>query len=178
MGTTIFTFPIVISSFIFYSYYYGVCLFSNVCHKYVFLVLFFKFMIFFSPETYVDSVGATIFTFRVVIQLNVFIAVPDHFVFGKAKFSYYKFQLEEGNTVNFHARYENDLKTNKKKKQNRKAFGRQKLQYSRKICLRLTVFVLNQVRVCVSGAYRHTQHAQTRPFIQKIIDEEKIFIST
>ena len=69
-------------------------------------------MIFFSPQTYVDSVGATIFTFRAVIQLNVFIAVPDHFFFfWKAKFSYYKFQLEGGNAVIFHARHENDLKT-------------------------------------------------------------------
>ena len=38
-------------------------------------------MVFFSPQTGVDSVGATIFTFPVVIQLNVFIAVPNHFVF-------------------------------------------------------------------------------------------------
>ena len=40
---------------------------------------------FFSPQTCVDSVGATIFTFPVVIQLNVFIAVPNHFVFWKSK---------------------------------------------------------------------------------------------
>ena len=69
-------------------------------------------MIFFSPQTCVDSVGATIFTFPVVIQLNVFIAVPNHFVFfGKAKFSFYKFQLEGGKAVIFHTRHENDLKT-------------------------------------------------------------------
>ena len=42
-------------------------------------------MVFFSPQTCVDSVGATIFTFPIVIQLNVFIAVPNHFVFWKSK---------------------------------------------------------------------------------------------
>ena len=112
-----------------------------------FLCFFFSTFIwfFFSPQTYVDSVGATIFTFPVVIQLNVFIAVPNHFVFWKS------------NAVIFHARLENDLKT----KQSQKAFRRQNVQYSREICLRLTVFVLNQVRVFASGAYRHTQHAQT-----------------
>ena len=134
---------------------------------------------FFSPQTCVDLVGATIFTFPVVIQLNVFIAVPNHFVFWKSKIFFYKFQLEGGNAVIFHARHENDLKT----KQSQKAFRRRHVQYSRKICLRLTVFVLNQVRVFVSGAYRHTQHAQTWLFLIKkihkqIISEEKIIIST
>ena len=87
MGTTIFTLPKVISSFIFYRYQFDVCLFSNVCQEYVFLVFFFFnfHMIFFSPQTCVDYVGATIFTFPVVIQLNVFIAVPNHFVFWKSK---------------------------------------------------------------------------------------------
>ena len=47
----------------------------------------------------------------VVIQLNAFIAVPNHFVFWKSKFSFYKFKLEGGNAVIFHARHENDLKT-------------------------------------------------------------------
>ena len=55
----------------------------------------------------------------------------------------------------------------KQNKQSQKAFRRQNVQYSRKICLRLTVFVLKQVRVFVSGAYRHTQHAQTWLFTQK-----------
>ena len=94
--------------------------------------------------------------------------------FGKTKFSFYKFQLEGGNAIIFHARHENDLKT----KQSQKAFRRQNVEYSRKICLRLTVFVLNQVGVFVSGAYRNTQHAQTWLFTQKIISEEKIIIST
>ena len=66
----------------------------------------------------------------------------------------------------------------KQNKQSQKAFRRQNVQYSRKICLRLTVFVLNQVRVFVSGAYRHTEHAQTWLFKQKTISEEKIIIST
>ena len=90
MGTTIFTLPKVISFFIFYRYLFDVCLFSNVCQEYVFLFFFFSTftkysMIFFSLHTCVDSVGATIFTFPVVIQLNVFIAVPNHFVFWKSK---------------------------------------------------------------------------------------------
>ena len=96
--------------------------------------------------------------------------------FGKAKFSFYKFQLEGGNAVIFHTRHENDLKT--KQTESEGIFRRQNLQYSRKICLRHTVFVLNKVRVFVSGAYRHTQHAQTWLFTQKIISEEKIIIST
>ena len=65
----------------------------------------------------------------------------------------------------------------KQYKQSQKALRRQNVQYSRKICLRLTVFVLNQVRVFVWGAYRHTQHAQTWLFTQKN-SEEKIIIST
>ena len=50
---------------------------------------------FFSPQTCVHSVGATIFTFSVVIQLNVFIAVPNHLFFGKAKFLFTSFNLKE-----------------------------------------------------------------------------------
>ena len=93
-------------------YQFDVCFFSNVCQEYVFLVFFSTFIwFFFSPQTCVDSVGATIFTFPVVIQLNVFSAVPNHFAFWKSKFSFYKFQLEGGNAVIFHARHENDLKT-------------------------------------------------------------------
>ena len=64
----------------------------------------------FSPQTCVDSVGATIFTFPVVTQLNL-LQCPIILFSGKAKFSFYKFQLEEGNAVIFHARLENDLKT-------------------------------------------------------------------
>ena len=41
VGTTIFTLPKVISSFIFYRYQFDVCLCSNVCQEYVFLVFFF-----------------------------------------------------------------------------------------------------------------------------------------
>ena len=85
----------------------------STVHFSCFFFFFFNFhMVFFSPQTCVDSVGATIFTFPVVIQLNVFIAVPNHFVFfGIAKFSFYKFQLQGGNAVIFHACHENDLKT-------------------------------------------------------------------
>ena len=63
---------------------------------------------FFNPQTCVDSVGATIFTFPVVIQLNVFIAVPNHFVFWKSKifFLQVQSQLEGGNAVIFHACHE------------------------------------------------------------------------
>ena len=73
---------------------------------------FFNFhMIFFSPQTFVNSVGTTIFTFPVVIQLNVFIAVPNHFVFWKSKIFFLQVQLEGGNAVIFYAHHENDLKT-------------------------------------------------------------------
>ena len=118
---------------------------------------------FFSPQTCVDSVGATIFTFPIVIQLNVFIAVPNHFVFWKGKI----FVLQVS-TWRRQCSYRHVLKlTWKQSKPSQKVFRRQNGQYSRKICLRLTVFVLNQVRVFVSGAYRHTQHAQTWLFTQK-----------
>ena len=169
MATTIFTIPKVIS-FIFYRYQFDVCLFSNVCQEYVFLVFFcfffnFLMIFFFSPQTCVDSVGATIFTFPVVIQLNVFIAVPNHFVFWKSEiFFLTSFNLKEAMRLSSTHVMKMTWKQNK---QSQKAFRRQNVQYSRKICLRLTVFVLNQVRVFVSGAYRHTQHAQTWLFTQK-----------
>ena len=40
------------------------------------------------------------------------------------------------------------------------------------------MFVLNQVRFFVTGAYRHTQHAIHDFLHKKIISEEKIIIST
>ena len=52
---------------------------------FVFFFSTFILLFFFSAQTCVDSVGATIFTFPVVIQLNVFIAVPNNFVFWKGK---------------------------------------------------------------------------------------------
>ena len=130
---------------------------------------------FFSLQICVDSVGATIFTFPVVIQLNVFIAAPNHFVFWKNKFFFLQVS-----TWRRQCGYlpRTSWKWPENKTNSQKAFRRQNVQYSRKICLRFTVFVLNQVRVFVSGAYRHTQHAQTWLFTQKIISEEKIIIST
>ena len=90
MGTTLFTLPKVISSFIFYRYQFDVCLFSNVCQEYVLLVFFqLSYDFFFSPQTCV--VAATIYTFPVVIQLNVFIAVPNHFVFWKSHGKFFFF---------------------------------------------------------------------------------------
>ena len=85
---------------------------------------------------------------------------PIDLFFGKKKqnFLIKSFQLEGGNAVIFHTRHKNDLKT---KQTESEGIRRQNLQYGRNISLRLTVFVLNQVRVFVSGAYRHTQHAQT-----------------
>ena len=139
-------------------------MFSNVCQEYVFLVLFFFnfHMIFFSPQTCVDSVGATIFTLPVVIQLNVFIAVrAQSFCFlEKQNFLFTSFNLKEA--MRLSSTHVMKM-TRKQNKQSQKAFRRQNVQYSRKICVRLTVFVLNQVQVFVSGAYtgRHTQHAQT-----------------
>ena len=46
VGTTIFTLPKVISSFIFYWYQFDVCLFSNECQQYIFLVIFVFFSTF------------------------------------------------------------------------------------------------------------------------------------
>ena len=43
VGTTIFTLPKVISSFIFYWYQFDVCLFSNECQQYIFLFFFLFF---------------------------------------------------------------------------------------------------------------------------------------
>ena len=135
---------------------------------------------FFSPQTCVDSVGATIFTFPVVIQLNVFIAVPNHFVFWKSKIFFLQvstWRRQCGYLPRTSWKWpEFENKTNRVR---RRLFRRQNLQYSRKICLRLTVFVLNQVRFFfVTGAYRHTQHAMHDFLHKKIISEEKIIIST
>ena len=146
---------------------------------FLFCFVFFNFhmIFFFISQTCVDSVGATIFTFPVVIQLNVFIAVPNHFVFlERQNFLFTSFNLKEA--IRLSSTHVMKM-TWKQNKQSQKAFRRQNVQYSRKICLRLTVFVLNQVRVFVSGAYRHTQHAQTWLFTQKkVSSEEKITIST
>ena len=63
-----------------------------------FLFYFFNFhIIFFCQQTCVDSVGATIFTFPVVIQLNVFIAVrAQSFCFlEKQNFLFTSFNLKE-----------------------------------------------------------------------------------
>ena len=162
VGTTIFTLPVVISSFVFYSYQFDVCLFSNVCQEYVFVAFFFNFMIFFSPQTCVDSAGETIFTFPEVIQLNVFIAVPDHFVCleqqnflitrrqcGYLPCSSWKWPENKTNRV-------------------RTYLGDKIFSTVAKSVLRSQwLCSCNQVRVFVSGAYRHTQHAQTWLFIQK-----------
>ena len=81
--------------------------------KSMFFLFFFSTFIcfFFSPQTCVDSVGATICTFLVVTQQNVFIEVPNDFCFfGKAKFSFSN-SLVGGNAVIFHARHASDLKT-------------------------------------------------------------------
>ena len=131
-----------------------------------FLLLFFNFhMIFFSPQTCVDSGGATIFIFPVVIQMNVFIAVPNHFVFWKSKIFF--LQVSTWRRQCGYLPRTSWKMTWKQNKQSQKSFSRQNVQYSHKICLRLTVFVLKQVRVFVSGAYRHTQHAHTWLFTQK-----------
>ena len=62
---------------------------------FLFFFFFFNFhMIFFGAQTCVDSVGATIFTFPVVIQLNVFIAVPNQ-VLEKQTFLFTSFNLKE-----------------------------------------------------------------------------------
>ena len=132
-----------------------------------FLLFFFStFMWFFfsSPQTCVDSVGATIFTFPVVIQLHVYCSAQSFCFLEKQNFLFTSFNLKEAMRLSSTHVMKMTWKQNK---QSQKAFRRQNVQYSRKICLRLTVFVLNQVRVFVSGAYRHTQHTQTWLFTQK-----------
>ena len=76
----------------------------------------------------------------------------------------------------------------KQNKQSQKTFRRQNVQYSRKICLRLTVFVLNQVRkICLrltvfvlnqvrvlSQEHTDIHNTHKQDFLhKKIISEEK-----
>ena len=125
---------------------------------------------FFGAQTCVDSVGATIFTFPVVIQLNVFIAVPNHFVFWKSKIFFLQvstWRRQCGYLPHTSWKWPEN-KTNRV----RRHFGDKMFSTVAK-SVSGSVFVLNQVRVFVSGAYRHTQHAQTWLFTQKIISEEK-----
>ena len=67
-----------------------------------FLCFFFSTFIcfFFSPQKCVDSEGVTIFTFPVVIQLNVFIAVPmqSFCCLEKQNFLFTSFNLKEAST--------------------------------------------------------------------------------
>ena len=65
----------------------------------------------------------------------------------------------------------------KQNKQSQKAFRRQNLQYSCKICLRLAVFVLNQVRFCLRSIQTYTTRTNMT-FYTKKISEKKIIIST
>ena len=92
---------------------------------FLFFFFFFNFhMIFFSPHTCVDSVGATIFAFPIVIQLNVFIAVPNHFAFWKSKI-FTSFNLKKAMQLSS----TNVMKmTWKQNKQSQKAFRRQNVQ--------------------------------------------------
>ena len=177
MGTTIFTIPKVISSFYFYRF--DVCLFSNVCQEYVFLVVFFFFnfhMIFFwSTDMCWLSRRNHLYIPRSHPTECVYCSAQSFCFLEKQNFLFTSFNLKEAMRLSSTHVMKMTWKQNK---QSQKACRRQNFQYSRKICLRLTVFVLNQVRVFVSGAYRHTQHAQTWLFTQKIISEEKIIIST
>ena len=142
--------------------------------------LFFFFNFFFSPQTCVDSVGATIFIFPVVIQLNVSIAVPNHFVFlEKQNFLFTSFNLKEA--MRLSSTHVMKMTCRQQNKQSQKAFRRQNVQYSRKICLRLTVFVFNQVRLCfcLRSIQTYTTRTNTDDSLhKKIISEKKIIIST
>ena len=121
-----------------------------------FLLFFFSTFIwfFFGAQTCVDSVGATIFTFPVVIQLNVFIAVPNHFVFlEKQNFLFTSFNLKEAMRLSSTHVMKMTWKQNK---QSQKAFRRQNVQYSRKICLRLSVCAQPSSCFCLRSIQTYT----------------------
>ena len=82
---------IPLSHIIFYFFnflQFDVCLFEFKCTS--------RVCFFFSPQTCVDSVGATICTFPVVTQQNVFIAASNYCAFlEKENFSFSKFHSKE-----------------------------------------------------------------------------------
>ena len=147
--------------------------------KSTFFLLFFFFnfhMIFFSPQTCVDSVGATIFTFPVVIQLNVFIAVPNHFVFWKSKTFFLQvstWRRQCGYLPRTSWKWPENKTNRVRRHLGDKIFSTVAKSVSGSQCLCSTKFVF-----FVTGAYRHTQHAIHEFLHKKIISEEKIIIST
>ena len=182
VGTTIFTLPKVISSFIFYWYQFNVCLFSNECQQYVFLVFSFFFFFqlsygfFFSPQTCVDSLGATIFTFPVVIQLNVFIAVPNHFVFWKSKIFFLQvstWRRQCGYLPRTSWKWPENKTNRVRRHLGDKMFSTVAKSVSGSQCLCSTKFVfLSQEHTDIQNTHKHD-------FLnKKIISEEKIIIST
>ena len=133
-------------------------------------------MIFFSPQTCVDSVGATIFTFPVVVQLNVFIAVPNHFVFWKSKIFFLQvstWRRQCGYLPRTSWKWPENKTNRVRRHLGDKIFSTVAKSVSGSQCLCSTKFVF-----FVTGAYRHTQHAIHDFLHKKIISEEKIIIST
>ena len=184
VGTTIFTLPKVIIIIIYFLLVPIRCLlvfkWMSTVRFSCFLFFFFStFMFFFSPQTCVDSVGATIFTFPVVIQLNVFIAVPNHFVFWKSKIFFLQVSTWR-RQCGYLPRTSWKWPENKTNKTNRvrrhsgdKLFSTVAKSVSGSQCLCSTKFVfLSQEHTDIQNTHKHDL------LNKKIISEEKIIIST
>ena len=141
--------------------------------------LFFFFQLsydFFSPQLCVDSVGATIFTFPVIIQLNVFIVVPNHFVFWKSKIFFLQVSTWRRQCSYLpHTSWKwPENKTNRVRRHlGDKMFSTVAKSVSGSQCLCSTKFVF------LSQEHTDKHNTREHDFLhKKIISEEKIIIST
>ena len=131
----------------------------------------------FSPQTCVASVGTTIFTFPVVIQLNVFIAVPNHFVFWKSKIFFLQVSTWR-RQCGYLPRTSWKCPENKTNRVRRhlgdKMFSTVAKSVSGSQCLCSTKFVcLSQEHTDIHNTYKHD--CDTKKYW---ISEEKIIVST
>ena len=136
----------------------------------------FHMIFFFSPQTSVDSVGATIFTFPIVIQLNVFIAVPNHFVFWKNKIFFLQistWRRQCGYLPRTSWKWPENKTNRVRRHLGDKMFITVAKSVSGSQCLCSTKFVfLSQEHTDIHNTHKHD-------FLHKnIISEEKIIIST
>ena len=134
--------------FIFYRYQFDVCLFSNVCQEYVFLFFFFFnfHMIFLGAQTCWLSRRNHLYIPHSHPTECVYCSAQSFCFLEKQNFLFTSFNVNLKEAMRLSSTHVMKM-TWKQNKQSQKAFRRQNVQYSRKICLRLTVFVLNQVRV-------------------------------
>ena len=139
------------------------------------LLFFFNFMIFFSPQTCVDSAGENIFTFPVVIQLNVFIAVPDHFVFFLEQQNFLITRRQCGYLPHSSWKWPENKTKRVRTHLGDKIFSTVAKSVLRSQCLCWTKFVfLSQEHTDIHNTHKHD-------FLYKkiiIISEEKMIIST